>query len=113
MTLKIKEDSAKWKDAKDVRDTGNEIDLDQSFMSVLLTLYSHLRLKFYQCHFFSLEDPHSFASLAPQHLSDLSKNHFHKAGFRDFDTAQVSLLCGHIEFCAFLSWHVSQLWYNI
>ena len=28
MTLKIKEGSAKWKDAKDVRDTGNEKDLD-------------------------------------------------------------------------------------
>ena len=28
MTLKIKEGSAKWKDAMDVRDTGNEIDLD-------------------------------------------------------------------------------------
>ena len=28
MTLKIKEGSAKWKEAKDVRDTGNEIDLD-------------------------------------------------------------------------------------
>ena len=28
MTLKIKEGSAKWKDTKDVRDTGNEIDLD-------------------------------------------------------------------------------------
>ena len=27
-TLKIKEGSAKWKEAKDVRDTGNEIDLD-------------------------------------------------------------------------------------
>ena len=27
-TLKIKEGSAKWKVAKDVRDTGNEIDLD-------------------------------------------------------------------------------------
>ena len=57
----------------------------------------------YQCRVFSLEDPHSFASLAPQNLSDLSKNHFHKAGFHDFDTAQVSLLCGRIEFCAFLS----------
>ena len=28
MTLKIKEGSAKWKDAMDVRDTGNERDLD-------------------------------------------------------------------------------------
>ena len=28
MTLKIKEGSAKWKDAKHARDTGNEIDLD-------------------------------------------------------------------------------------
>ena len=28
MTLKIKEGSAKWKDTKDVRDTGDEIDLD-------------------------------------------------------------------------------------
>ena len=28
MKKKIKEGSAKWKETKDVRDTGNEIDLD-------------------------------------------------------------------------------------
>ena len=28
MTLKIKEGSAEWKEAKHARDTGNEIDLD-------------------------------------------------------------------------------------
>ena len=62
----------------------------------------------YQCHFFSLEYPRSFTSLVPRHLSDLSKNHFHKAACHDVDTAQVSLLCGHMAFCAFPSWHMSQ-----
>ena len=82
-------------------------------MSDLLTLYSHIWLTLYKCHSFSLEDPLSFISWLPWHLSDLSKNHFHKAAIPDSDRAQVSLLCGHMAFYAFPSRLVSQLWCNI
>ena len=81
----------------------------QSWMALLLTLYSHMWLTLYKCHSFSLEDPLSFTSWLPQHLSDISKNHFHKAAIPDSDTFPVSLLCGHMAFCAY----VSQLWWNI
>ena len=72
------------------------------------SIFSLMAKALYQCHFFSLEYPHSFTSLGPRHLSDLSKNHFHNAACRDFDTAQVSVLRGHMAFCAFPSWHMSQ-----
>ena len=76
-------------------------------------IFSHMDKVLYKCHSFSLEDPHSFTSWLPWHLSDLSKNHFYKAAVPDSDTAQVSLLCGHMAFCAFPSQLMLQLWCNI
>ena len=71
------------------------------------SIFSHMAKALYKCHSFSLEDPLSFTSWRPWHLSDLSKDHFHKTAFHDSDTAQFSLICGHKAFCAFPFRHVS------
>ncbi|XP_052504070.1 chorionic somatomammotropin hormone 2-like [Budorcas taxicolor] len=53
------------------------------------------------CHTNSLHTPEDKEHIQCMHTSE--RNHFPKATIPDSDTAQGSLLCGHMAFCAFPS----------
>ena len=63
----------------------------------------HIWLTFYKCHSFSLEDPLSFTSWLPRHLSYLSKNQFPKATVPDSQSSGLLVMCTYGILCFSLS----------